>query len=416
MALGEADGRSPPVEPSQNTACARPLAEYPRARVYLPPESAATGRHAKAKIRSAEGRRVPPDDPAPTLQPGTAYCTEQAARRYQGIASAGGWPILAKPAGTISAPGELEELRQRLLRGGDLEEDATGVGQDDALIGALKRFQFRAGIEQSGVLDETTRNALNVPAGMRARELEASANRIGSIKSPSAARYVVVNIPAASVEGVENSRAVQRHAAIAGKPSHPSPQLSATIQSITINPSWTVPSSIVENELIPKLRRDPGYLRRAGLVIIGPRGREASIRHLRPSSARTFTIRQRPGAKNALGRLRIDMPNSKEVYLHDTPAKRLFAENYRFLSHGCVRVDGIDDLAVWLLAGTPGHWDRRAIAAVVRTGRTKRIKLARPVPVAWVYLDAWESTDGTVHFAPDVYHLDSAAAGAALGP
>jgi L,D-transpeptidase YcbB len=110
-----------------------------------------------------------------------------------------------------------------------------------------------------------------------------------------------------------------------------------------------------------------------------------------------------------LGRLRIDMPNREAVYMHDTPARQLFAENYRFLSHGCVRVDGIYELAAWLLStANNGHWDREAIANAARSGDQKKIRLSSVVPVAWVYLDAWASTDGVVHFAPDVYDLDGA--------
>src|SRR5262249_11606816 len=124
--------------------------------------------------------------------------------------------------------------------------------------------------------------------------------------------------------------------------------------------------------------------------------------------AASLIFRQEPGSKNPLGGLRIDMPNPAEVYMHDTNVPRHFAENYRFLSHGCVRVDGIYDLAAWLLttSGSQRHWDREALADVVREGDPKKIRLSKPLPVAWVYLDAWESADGVVHYAPDVYGLD----------
>jgi L,D-transpeptidase YcbB len=245
------------------------------------------------------------------------------------------------------------------------------------------------------------------PASARASSKQAK--RAGEVKIRFDQRYVLVNIPSASVEAIENSRAVQRHAAIAGKVDHPSPQLTATIQSITINPAWTVPRSIVENEFIPKLRRDPGYLRRAKLVVVDRRGHKTNLRHFR-SAVSSLIFRQEPGSKNALGRLRLDMPNPQAVYMHDTPMQRLFAENYRFLSHGCVRVDGVDELAIWLLniVNPARHWDREAIEDKVQEGNQTKIRLAKPVTVAWVYLDAWESADGMVHFAPDVYNLDSA--------
>jgi murein L,D-transpeptidase YcbB/YkuD len=350
------------------------------------------------------------DDPTPTLQPDTAFCTEQAAERYRSIASSGGWPEIPKPVSSDAAPGEINRLRKRLSIEGDLQpENATGEGWDDALTAALRRFQFRAGLEQSGEVDWATLKALNVPADVRARELEASAKRAGEVKIRFDEPHVLVKIPSASVEAIENSRAVQRHAAIVGKVDHPSPQLTATIQGITINPTWNIPRSIVESEIIPKLRNDPGYLRRAKLIVVDQRGRKTNLRHFR-HAATSLIFRQEPGSKKALGRLRIDMPNPHAVYMHDTPLQRLFAENYRFLSHGCVRVDGVDELAIWLLniVNSARHWDRKAIDERVQEGDQKKIRLSKPVPVGWVYLDARESADGVVHFAPDIYDLDSA--------
>jgi L,D-transpeptidase YcbB len=414
-ARGGGDIVGPPssATPASRATCVNGVAEYPRASVFQPPEQPAPERrrNPKKRHRVSEGRLVLSDDPTPTVQPATAFCTLRAAEHYRRIASNGGWPFIPRPLRSNAAGEDLQRLRQRLSIEGDLQqEDATEEGWDDTLRDALERFQFRAAIEQSGEVDEATLRALNVPADVRARELEASARRIGELKIPFDHPYVVVNIPAASVEAIENSRVVQRHAAIVGKVDHPSPQLKAAIQSITINPTWTIPRSIVENELIPKLTKNPGYLRRAKLVVLDQRGRKVNVRLLRRSAVTSFIFRQQPGSKNALGRLRIDMPNPHAVYMHDTPMQRLFAENYRFLSHGCVRVDGIDDLASWLLVNSGGHWDREAIAHAMRDGGQKKIKLSKVVPVAWVYLDAWESADGTVHFAPDSYDLDGTAA------
>ena len=136
-------------------------------------------------------------------------------------------------------------------------------------------------------------------------------------------------------------------AALASALLHQSPSLTAAIRSITINPAWTIPRSIVESEVIPKLKKHPQYLRRVGLVLLDRRGHKIDTRRVHWSqAAASFTFRQEPGDKNPLGTLRIDMPNGEAVYMHDTPSKQLFAANYRFLSHGCVRVEGIYDLAV----------------------------------------------------------------------
>ena len=126
-------------------------------------------------------------------------------------------------------------------------------------------------------------------------------------------------------------------------------------------------------------------------------------------AAASFTFRKEPGDKNPLGTLRIDMPNGEAVYMHDTPSKQLFAANYRFLSHGCVRVEGIYDLAVWLLNANPNDRHRIVEPLSMRCGRAikREFELAKPIPVVWIYADAWASTDGTVHYRPDVYSLDS---------
>ena len=166
---------------------------------------------------------------------------------------------------------------------------------------------------------------------------------------------------------------------------NPSPEITAKIASVLINPAWVVPASIVKRELAPALRRNPNYLAREHIRVFDGRGREIDLRRLRGLSAERaamFTFRQDPGPKNSLGSIHLDMPNKDEVYMHDTPNKNLFERDYRFLSHGCVRVEGVYDLASWLLQepGQPGQWDRAALRSKVDTGKTETIKLRRPTP------------------------------------
>jgi L,D-transpeptidase YcbB len=321
--------------------CATALPEDRRAALFVPPQQPSHARHGhpKKQEQTSDGRLVLTDDPTPTLQPETAFCTEQAAERYRQIGDDGGWPTIPKPIRQNAAPGDVRRLRQRLSIEGDLHQDGEAEDSwDEALTEALKSFQRRAGLEQSGVVDKATLKALNVPADIRARELEASAEQIADVNIPLDQPHVVVNIPTASVEAMNDLRVAQRHAAIAGKIDDPSPQLTTVIRSITLNPTWTIPRSIVKREVLPRLRRDPRYLRRAKLVVLDRSGHRVSLRRILRSVAAAFTFRQEPGVKNALGRLRIDMPNRYDVYMHDMPARRLFSDNYRFLSHGCVRV------------------------------------------------------------------------------
>jgi murein L,D-transpeptidase YcbB/YkuD len=392
--------------------CASPLSEDPRAKLFVAsesPRSDATRRRKGNQDRANKGGTALSDDPTPTFQANTVFCTRKAAERYRRIADLGGWASISQPIGRDAPAEDVERLRQRLSIEGDLPQNgANGDGWDDALTDAVRNFQRRAGLQQSGEVDEATLKALNVPADVRARELEASAKRIADVKVDFVRRYVVVNIPSASVEAVQDLRVAQRHSAVVGDVDHQSPSLTAAIRSITIKPAWTIPRSIVESEVIPKLKKHPQYLRRVGLVVL-ERGHKIDARRVHWSqAAASFTFRQEPGDKNPLGTLRIDMPNGEAVYMHDTPSKQLFAANYRFLSHGCVRVEGIYDLAGWLLNANPSdHWDRGTIIDVVRKGDQKRVELAKPIPVVWIYADAWASADGTVHYRPDVYSLDS---------
>jgi murein L,D-transpeptidase YcbB/YkuD len=211
-----------------------------------------------------------------------------------------------------------------------------------------------------------------------------------------AERYVVVNIPAAFVEAVAHDKVERRYRVIVGKVDKPSPTLTAYITAINLNPTWTVPLSITKKEIFARMRKDPNYISRMHMRILGPHDEEISPQAVDWSSDRSpnFTVRQDSGNYNALGNLKIDMPNPYSVYMHDTDARRLFANDYRFDSHGCTRVDNVRDLAAWILDDVPG-WNRAAIDAGIAAGVLKVINLPRRMPVAWVYLTGWMTRDGT---------------------
>ena len=176
-----------------------------------------------------------------------------------------------------------------------------------------------------------------------------------------------------------------------------------------------MPVSIIKKEIIPRMQRDPGYLAREKIRILDASGAEVDPKRVDWSTERAvnYTLRQDSGAGNSLGAIRIDMPNKLAVYMHDTPSKRLFGADYRFLSHGCVRVQGVYDLAAWLLEGTTGGlagaWDKDSLLAEIKTGAREDIKLTRATPVIWVYLTGWANADGAANFRNDVYGLDAAA-------
>ena len=358
------------------------------------------------------------NDPVPTLAPDTAALTAKAADRYAAIDAAGGWPTDIAPLSSNSKGPAVADLRRRLAIEGDLDRAAAEglrtLAWDADLTAAVTRFQARMGLRQTGIVAGATLKALNVPAGVRALELAASARRLADLTFPFGDRYVVVNLPSTSVEAVENGAVVHRYATIVGDVDHPSPQIAAHVAAINLNPTWTVPVSIIKKEIIPRMQRDPGYLAREKIRILDASGAEVDPKRIDWSTQRAvnYTLRQDSGAGNSLGAIRIDMPNKLAVYMHDTPSKRLFGADYRFLSHGCVRVQGVYDFAAWLLEGTSGGpvgvWDKDSLLAEIKSGAREDIKLTRSTPVIWVYLTGWASADGAANFRNDVYGLDAA--------
>ncbi|HRK24146.1 MAG TPA: L,D-transpeptidase family protein, partial [Beijerinckiaceae bacterium] len=365
-------------------------------------------------------RGIVTDDPLPALVADSIRLIQEAAQRYRQIAETGGWPSLPKQRLALGSKGPaVVALRQRLAAEGDLDAGATSQPVfDKALQDALKQFQSRHGLARSGVVAGSTLEALNVSAATRARQLENSAQRLVDRNLNLSGRYVVVNIPSASVEAVENGSVRRRYVAVVGKPENASPQVDARIGTVNINPTWTVPTSIIKNEFIPKMRSNPAnnFLARSNIRILDRSGNTVPASSIDWSTDRAvnYTFRQDSGSTNSLGQIRIDMPNRDAVYMHDTPSKRFFNAQDRFFSHGCVRVQDVKGLAAWLLEGTAGNWDKSTIEAAISEGERKDIRLARPVPVAWVYLTGYVTDDGKTHFRDDVYSLDTPQAMASL--
>ncbi len=347
-------------------------------------------------------------DPQPSLHPSSATLVLAAARHYGDIAARGGWP--AVPEGALVKPGQsaahIPAVRARLAVEGEDVGDMASPVLDAALAAAVKRFQWRHGLPDTGIVGPATVKAMNVTAEHRQRALLYSAERLAGLDFAFGPRHVVVNIPAAAVEAIEDGAVARRYVAVAGDPKHPSPMITARIGAVNLNPTWTLPVSIVKNEIIPKMRKDPATLSKQRIRIFGASGQEIDPARIdwSTNAAVNYTLRQDSGPGNALGQVRIAMPNRHDVYMHDTPAKRHFASDRRFLSHGCVRVSGVVDLAAWILA--PQGFSRPALEAMLAAPERKDIALPKPIPVAWVYLTGWVTPDGAAHFRDDVYGLD----------
>jgi murein L,D-transpeptidase YcbB/YkuD len=345
----------------------------------------------------------------PTFDEGTYDRINAAMLSYSAIEVRGGWPTL--PKGTLE-PGmsgpNVAALRQRLAVTDDLPaEVADGDAYDMMLTEAVKRFQIRHGLPETGTVGPQTIEALNVPVARRLRQLAASLDRLHGMGFNFGQRYVVVNIPAAVAEAIEDGKVTRRYVTVVGKVDRPSPTLTTQITAVNLNPTWTVPLSILKKDIVTKMRKDPGYVGRMKMRVLDASGNEVDARAVDWHSDRTpnFTVRQDSGNGNALGSVRIDMPNPHSVYMHDTNHKEGFSADYRFASSGCTRVHDVRDFAAWVLKGT--EWDRKDIDAEIATGKRTTVKLGRGIPVAWIYLTGWASPDGTIHFRNDVYNLDS---------
>jgi murein L,D-transpeptidase YcbB/YkuD len=359
-------------------------------------------------------RSIPmPKAALPTLSPLTVQTTEQAIRRHESIVAGGGWP--AVPAGDRLRLGNRHPavitLRQRLAIAGDLGEN-IGVSDiyDSYVEAAVRRFQARHGLSVDGLIRENTFTAMNVPAQARLNQLK---NNLVRLRVPSAHlsnRFVVCNIPAAQVEAVENGVVASRHVAVVGKPDRPSPDINSKIVEINFNPYWTVPVSIVRRDLIPKMQEAPDYLTSNRIRIFDPRGNELAPAQINwySEEATNYMFKQDPGDFNSLGSIRINFPNKDGVYMHDTPNKNLFGEDFRFHSSGCIRIQNVRDLVNWLLVETPG-WARPEIDAVVKGGDRKDARIAKPVSLYWIYVTAWATADGVVQFRDDIYNRDGLA-------
>ncbi|WP_445220722.1 L,D-transpeptidase family protein [Bradyrhizobium sp. Pa8] len=372
--------------------------------------AAANPAHAAAPASTAESRSAAALalTHEPTYDEGSAQRIRDAALSYSDLAVRGGWPTIptdAKFAAGVQGAND-DLLRKRLILSGDLAADKTSGAFDQDLADAVKRFQARHGLAPTGTVTPRTLAAMNVSVQKRIRQLEASLQRLENMNFGFGQRYVVVNIPAAFAEAVENDVVVRRYRVIVGKTEKPSPTLTAQITSVVLNPTWTVPSSIAKTEISAHMRKDPTYLSRMHMEVLDVHDNPIDPHAVDWSGTHTpnFTVRQHNGTFNALGAVKIDMPNAYSVYMHDTNQRNLFSDDYRFDSHGCSRVDNVRDLAAWLL--NQPKWSRAAIDAEIASGQHLEVAMAKKVPVAWIYLTAWMTKDQTVQFRNDVYNQD----------
>jgi murein L,D-transpeptidase YcbB/YkuD len=357
---------------------------------------------------------------------------KQALFDYRKLAAKGGWAPI--PDGPTLKPGmtdpRVPQLRDRLRLSGDLPEAvgarfAAGEGAetyDEALVAAVERMQWRHGLEADGVTGRKTLAALNVPVELRLEQIMLNLERRRWMPDDLGRRYVFVNLADFTLKVVDGEKTILDMRVVIGKPYHMTPVFSKDMTYIEINPYWNVPPSIAGKELLPKIKKNVNYLSsnkfevfngwNSGATVVDPQ----TVNWQRYTAANfPFKLRQGSGDGNALGRIKFMLPNHFSVYLHDTPAKALFAKAERSFSHGCIRVQHPPRLAEVLLSENSG-WPLDRIETSIDSGERKVVTLAKPLPVHISYMTAWVNKDGSVHFRNDVYERDHTLAEALLGP
>ena len=347
----------------------------------------------------------------PILSPSTSMAVEGAIARYSEIVAAGGWPQV--PGDQKLSLGMRDPavviLRQRLTVSGDLAPGIPSSETFDSYVdAALRRFQARHGLPADGVLGVSTVGMMNVPADVRLAQLQTNLVRLKAMSGPLGERYVMVNVPAASIEVVEGLRVVSRHTAVVGKIDRETPILNSKIYRISFNPYWTVPASIIRKDLIPLMQKQPDYLTKKHIRIYDNAGIEVpptAIDWNTDQATKGYLFRQDPGDFNSLGTVRISFHNDEDVYMHDTPLKDIFGNVERFDSSGCVRVQNVRQVIAWLLRDNP-EFPRSRIDEIFRTGERVDVNLKPEVPVYLEYITAWATPDGAVYFRNDIYNRD----------
>jgi murein L,D-transpeptidase YcbB/YkuD len=325
------------------------------------------------------------------------------------IRDAGGWPKVTE--GQSLKPGmdgvAVTQLRARLEAGGYLEpQKGKRTDYDDKVIAAVKKYQAEQYLGADGVAGAATLAALNVSVEARIDQVRVNMERARWLLYKLQGTFVVVDIAGYKVALYRDGQPVWRSRVQVGKPFRSTPVFQSEITYVTFNPTWTVPPTILVQDMLPKIQQNSGYLAANRIRALDREGNVLDPSGIDWYNARGITLRQDAGPENSLGQVVIRFPNDYAIYLHDTPHRELFARSMRATSSGCIRVENPLQL-VELLFNDPVRWNSEGIQKQLANGKTENIKLPVKVPVLLAYWTVDLSNDGRVTFKPDVYGYDS---------
>ncbi|MGZ3852731.1 MAG: L,D-transpeptidase family protein [Flavisolibacter sp.] len=324
---------------------------------------------------------------------------QDALQRLYDIQKKGGWPrIIAAQKYYLKGQSSstISQIKERLRSSGDFKSDDTSPVFTDELVFAVQKVQKRFGFKQNGVVDALLIKELNVPVEDRIQQLQLNMQRFKTTPADHSETRLVVNIPEYKLHVYEGAREVFAMDIVVGSEEHKTVTFDDEMTNIVFSPYWNVPSSIVENEILPAMNENGNYLRRYGYEITGY---EDGLP----------VIRQKPGPNNSLGEVKFVFPNEHDIYFHDTPAKGLFQYPKRTFSHGCIRLSDPAKLARYLLRNSPG-WTEERIKTAMKSGKEQSVKLPHSVPVSIAYYTAWVNEQGELQLRQDIYGIDKQAA------
>ena len=332
-------------------------------------------------------------------------------KKYRDIQDAGGWQTV--PVGPTLKPGMTDRriplLRKRLSITGEFEGSVTDADYyDDALKAAVMRFQYKHRLEADGAVGKNTYAALNVPVKARIDQIRVNLERGRWVFHKLPAEFLVVDIAGFRAFHYEDLKRTWSSRVQVGKPFRKTPVFKSKIKYIVFNPTWTVPPTILEKDILPKIKKNPGYLTKMKISVLDKKGRKVdpkSVEWSKYSKRVPYILRQEPGPHNALGRIKFIFPNKYFIYLHDTPSRSLYGRKDRAFSSGCIRVQKNIELAE-LLLNNPAKWNRESIQQVLDTNKTLRVDLPKPKTVMLIYTTIRLDDDDNYLFKKDVYGRD----------
>jgi murein L,D-transpeptidase YcbB/YkuD len=315
--------------------------------------------------------------------------------RYYNIAKQGGWrpvTISGKSLKKGTSSPAVAEIKRILRMMGDMPGSDTSQVFNDTLELAVRRFQVRHGYKPDGVIGANLIKEINVPVEKRLQQILMNMNRMRWMPAEMSGNLIMVNIPEFMLHVYEGNKRVFDMVVVVGKDGHNTMMFNGDLNQIVFSPYWNVPPSIVKNEIMPAMNRNPGYLASQNMEVVS-------------NSGGLPTIRQKPGAGNALGKVKFLVPNNFNIYFHDTPSKSLFERDKRAFSHGCIRLSDPYKMAQYLLRNNP-EWTPERITAAMNAGDEKYVKLDKAVPVVITYYTAWVDEQGLLNFREDIYKHD----------